>query len=251
MGFVAIPVILNWVLRWNAGCRVISDPNSSPGVWLFFWGDYLAAIGTAIMAYISYTQNRSAEKNYQNTQAMQIARWEYESEKAIYDSLERFVLENENIHSNLNINRVLLLTEQVGKMDNNFTSIDFVIGLREKLSEASLKNRRYANTPIYKEYYDVIKELNMKMIEVFDIINDFLNSQTIDKDNNFYKYIVNQTKESDIKYMSKVCEFALLYLRGLSTESLYSKLMREGARLLERQAVIVDDKFNDLKNISK
>ena len=106
---LVIPILLNLVLQMETpnACNVISDNDSGPGIWLAFWGAYLAAIGSFIMAWVSYNQNKKQSQMHDIEIKIREA-------EALYCDLEKFVLDVKRVHAWHNVENII----------KNSTSID-------------------------------------------------------------------------------------------------------------------------------
>ena len=102
-----MPIILNFLLRQRTpiDVNVISDPNSGPGIWLVFWGSYLAAIGSFAMALVAYIQNKQ-------TQETNDKHFMFEVKYRQYEQLEKFVKYACYLHSASYFNAIIRIAEQ-------------------------------------------------------------------------------------------------------------------------------------------
>lgn len=85
-----IPVALNFLLSVDTGLNVIS--GGSQAIWLAFWGTYLSACGTIVVAWLSYQQNRSFENVRKHQKKM-----------GRYDLLEGYVCDMQETFHFLNL----------------------------------------------------------------------------------------------------------------------------------------------------
>ena len=100
--FIVVPVGLNYVLRIQVPTPVVGGEDSEK-VWLAFWGAYLAAIGSIIMAIVSYLNNRNnAIKNFLMHKS------EMEHQNLLL--LEKELIRNETLHSILQATKIYKLS---------------------------------------------------------------------------------------------------------------------------------------------
>ena len=126
-----IPVILNFLLPIKTGLNVIHQND----YWLCFWGTYLSACGSFIVALVSYKMNINANKI--NEQLQYDAAWQRLVER--YNRLENFIVEQEKIHHTnwIDINEDKRI---------NLTEYEYRLFLHDKeieLYSAGLLIRRY------------------------------------------------------------------------------------------------------------
>ena len=128
---LVVPITLNYVLRIKVPTPVIGGDNSE-AVWLAFWGAYLSAIGSCVMAIASLKMNK---KNIENTRILH----RLSEEKNNLFISEGLILKNDTIYS------ILRATEIV------------------KYAEANARNAFRAN----REWLLDLKEAQMRFLKFF------------------------------------------------------------------------------------
>ena len=99
--FIVVPVGLNYVLRIQVPTPVIGGEDSEK-VWLAFWGAYLSALGSFIMAFVSFLNNR---KNAVQSFLMQ----KTTNTRKYLLNLEVEMIRNETLHSILQATKIYRL----------------------------------------------------------------------------------------------------------------------------------------------
>lgn len=154
---ITIPIGLNYLLQLSIVEHVISSPNTGPGVWIAFWGSYFAAIGSFVMAMVSYVQNKS-----QMTDSNE--KFYFEIRIRQYEQLERFVKYCCTLHSACVINDIIRTAETgthdaaISKCEKYLFDISFTsssichyhsifneVEMREFGKELSKENLQYLN----------------------------------------------------------------------------------------------------------
>lgn len=159
--FVTIPILLNWILRWDVMVEVITDINGNgPATWLIFWGAYLSAIGSLIMAYIALHQNRRIREDNAN-------RIKYEEAKAHYDILSKFI--NEVIPQH-NIRKFCYIYYCAKQKDNNayyyaLKELNRYVLELEMVQYQTIDTLYFHHNTLYDSFFVVLKEMNKQFLE--------------------------------------------------------------------------------------
>lgn len=153
---IVVPVLLNWVLRWDVKLDVITDNNGNgPATWLIFWGSYLAAICSGVMAYVAYNQNNKIRED-------NAARVQYEEYKAHYELLSKFVYKSVELFDLRRFSYIYYRAEQQDRMayyDSKRILEEYTSQL-EMLSFDALDVVGGVASDEYKQYRSVLKDQN-------------------------------------------------------------------------------------------
>ena len=243
-----IPPFLNWVLRWDVKCGPIIGGERSSEIWLTFWGSYLAAIGSLVMACVSFIQNQKILKqNGINEQY----RYEYD----IYNKAEEYVLENNNLHQIQHFLTFLCMLLQSSEEGTAQTTQDTFLRVRaaflsyqNKLNNTVTKYNKLRIGRNKNPYYAIIGEYNKTFLELSEVFHvlifrfggyvestsyeyqsyiDFLNTQKI----------INSTSELDIKLLLRsFVVYADYKIKGIPVAK---SLFEAGSNFLDEQLEII------------
>ena len=157
---VAVPVLLNFMLQLNSPCDSVIGGDKGPIVWLAFWGTYIGAIGSILIAFVSYFQSRSESERMS-------VRTQLEHERNLYNKLEQLIEKNVSIHS------ICRIYEIKSAYNVNMHNCEVLMSkLRADLYLASLNCVTFNNIVLsneYKQYGTKLATLNM---DVIDIVNN-------------------------------------------------------------------------------
>ena len=148
-----IPIILNWVLQWQVSDNIISDPKSSPAIWLSFWGAFLSAIGSFVMALVSYYQNDSIRQ--QNA-----ARIRYENYKNEYEYFETQIINACRTHSILKFTNLYRACKFQDLEEDRFTLLNNLNEYSEELSLVSIYAVRFYEDEDTTKFYHLLANYN-------------------------------------------------------------------------------------------
>lgn len=171
-----IPVFFNFLLRQQTpiDVNVISDPNSGPGIWLVFWGSYLAAIGSFTMALVAYLQNK-------HTQETNDKHFMFEVKYRRYEHLEKFIKYSSELHSTRILYEIL---EEIRKGDYHEAE-SHLSKYCSQLSCITLDLVRYEaifQTQKMKEFGPALRKYNEVYVEIatnlMDFIQEHINTNT-------------------------------------------------------------------------
>ncbi len=167
--FIAIPILLNCVLQWNANVENIIGDIDGPKVWLVFWGTYLAAVGSFAMAGVSYIQSR----NEARSNAMRI---QFERKKLYYDKMFDLIFRMYKTHSLL---PMLIKARSYIKTGNSNEAVMLLKQSYGEIYAASLYFQEFQNvnqSATYKAFGIHMKNINTTIHDsMADINNDIIN----------------------------------------------------------------------------
>lgn len=164
---VLIPVLLNYLLPVKTGLVILGKPSE----WLMFWASYLAAVGSFAMAIVSLWMNKRLHQY--NDKTLNYVRWDKMVDR--YNKIEKFICEEEMMHSDMALLYVLSYIEK-----HELQDIQHLICLKTlALKSCSLKIARFLeqekagdyNTEtgrLLKEYGCNVKDSNINIHNLFD-----------------------------------------------------------------------------------
>lgn len=165
-----IPAILNYLLQFESPINVIGGDKSAK-VWLAFWGAYLSAVGSGMLAIITVYDSRNNRKQRDKDNKIAILREEY-------SSLERSIIMNERIHSYSNILDIYYLIKK-GKTE---VAKRHVVKWQDSVKNASLYAVRYfSNDNECENYYTVVYRINTKAMEAGEKLLKILDDEPLQK----------------------------------------------------------------------
>lgn len=182
---IIIPVLLNWVLRWEVQSGPIIGGDNGPEIWLAFWGAYLAAIGSLVMAMVALLQNsRIREQN--------VIKEQYEFECKQYERVESYVLENNSLYK---INHLISFCLTLANCNDNNNQQEAYLRVRKDL----ISYQTRLNTTVVKfekmrlglnhsPYFPIIKEYNIVFLELCDHFNEILQRFGRDTSPDYHAY---------------------------------------------------------------
>jgi len=106
-----VPLVLNIILQYPnpTTIEIINEDSKTAKVWLIFWSAYLSAIGTIVLAVVSYLQNKEALRENR-------IQFHFESDFRRYENLERFVKYSCELHSSIRIGEIIHLLQHGEKL---------------------------------------------------------------------------------------------------------------------------------------
>lgn len=150
-----IPILLNFLLPIDTGLNIIGG-NDSSHVWLVFWGAYLSALGSFVIAVASLYINRQAIKQNEKLQAHQT--W---NEMAMrYNHLEKFIVFEEKQYSEGFLYDILYSLQQ---HTNNLDSQKYIAKKSIAFSVAVLQINRFLEEE--KAFYEMNTETRKALFE--------------------------------------------------------------------------------------
>lgn len=179
---ILIPVLLNYVLLCNTPRGEVIGEENGPTTWLGFWGTYIGAIATAIIAGVSYYQSK---KESQRTSL----RNQIEQERSLYKNLESLIEKEVVVHS---VSRIYELA--YSNTDNEYNIL--LSNIKTDLHYASLHCVTFHDVIINGEYMNFgnkLRELNLK---VFDVVNAISTNRYENKNEDnkeLYEQILSQS----------------------------------------------------------
>ena len=98
---LSIPLVLNAILQLKVSSimPIIEGTDGGPATWLQFWGSYLAAIASFVMAFIAYKQGVDNQLENKRLREAELKKQEYDAIKHEYEFLENRVLENIKLYT--------------------------------------------------------------------------------------------------------------------------------------------------------
>ena len=150
---VSIPILLNFILQWNTPFgEVIGDSNGTE-VWLGFWGAYLAAIGSTIMAVVAVISDRKTREQYAK-------KAEYDTARLTFDLFEKQLIEDTKLYSVARFTQIYRLC-----FDGDVNAA--ILAQQElckELEMSSIYAVRFSKTTPYNEYLQPLQQYNKKFI---------------------------------------------------------------------------------------
>ena len=144
-----IPFALNFLLQLEikSPITIIEGVEGGAVTWLQFWGSYLAAIGSFVMAVIAYTQGADAQNDNQKLRKQAINKTRYESIRKDYDIFEKIITDNVNLYTIKRFTQIGLLCEN-GKYSE------------AKIAQEQLFNNLNLSSVYAVRFISNVKELN-------------------------------------------------------------------------------------------
>lgn len=171
---LAIPFTLNILLQLeiNSPISIIEGGEGGAVTWLQFWGSYLAAIGSLIMALIAYVQGVDAQNDNQKLRAQAINKTKYESIRKDYDILERIITNNVNLYT------VKRFTH-IGRLCENDQYSEARIAQEQLFNELNLSSvyavRFISNVKELNGYTSLLKRYNEVYLDFAIKAKEYLN----------------------------------------------------------------------------
>lgn len=181
---LAIPVILNFLLPINTGLNIIGG-KESVGVWMSFWGAYLAALGTFALGWVSYEINKKAIE--QNEKILHNYAWDNLAKR--YEHLERYIGEQEKIHNESSVKKLFAI---LSKYETANDCLIYLYHQKQEISLTSLYIIRFLEQQYGCDFHNEtgwalnmygakLKEANIAFIKLFDtLIKELENNQSDD-----------------------------------------------------------------------
>ena len=97
---LTIPLALNFILQIKnqTPVSIIAGNDGAPATWLQFWGTYLAAIASFVMAFVAYRQSEDNRNDNMKLREQGVRRTEYESKKQEYDLFEKRLVQDMKLY---------------------------------------------------------------------------------------------------------------------------------------------------------
>ena len=160
---VIIPILLNFVLQCNTPRGKVIGGENSPSVWLDFWGAYLAAIGSTILAIIAVYGNKKTRKQY----AMKA---EYETAKLAYDNFEKQIINDIKLYSVTKFTTINRLCYE-NDMNNIIKVQD---DLFKELQLSSITIVKYNNDVYFNDYVKLLGIYNNQFLKYSEEVKKLL-----------------------------------------------------------------------------
>ena len=171
-----IPFALNILLQLEikSPITIIEGVEGGAVTWLQFWGSYLAAIGSFVMAVIAYTQGTDAQNDNQKLRKQAINKTRYESIRKDYDIFEKIITDNVNLYAIKRFTQIGLLCEN-GKYSEAQIAQE---QLFNNLNLSSVYAVRFiSNIKELNEYTSLLKQYNRVYldfaIKARECLNDY------------------------------------------------------------------------------
>lgn len=155
-----IPCLLNYILQLNSPDTKVIGGINGPSIWLAFWGTYIGAIGSIIMASVSYYQSRKESAKIS-------LRTQIERERNLYNRLEQLIAKDVSIHS---ISRIYKIKSAF--LTNKYDCNVLMAQLLQDIHFASLDCVSFHNTITSDEYKLFGEALARLNVDVFDIVSE-------------------------------------------------------------------------------
>ncbi len=219
----AIPVILNFLLQIRTGL-VILGGSSSQTMWLSFWGSYLSAIASGLLACASLVINQKSIE--QNDKILHNSAWEKLSNR--YNRLENFICSQEMLYNDIYVEEILEYLENNSNMKSSY------IAKKERMVTVSgLKINRFLEQDKANEFHnktgECLKKYGGMLYEANDLYLKFIlniKNYNNNKNNNTFNYKeFKDTNENTINSIKISYNGILKYGREL--------LIAEKNRILE------------------
>lgn len=112
---LAIPFTLNILLQLEikSPINIIRGSEGGAVTWLQFWGSYLAALGSFVMAIIAYVQGADNRSDNLALRAQNTHKTKYESIKKDYDIFEHIVADNTKLYTVEDLRKLLCYVKPV------------------------------------------------------------------------------------------------------------------------------------------
>ena len=163
---LTIPVVLNEVLQWNVSDCIIGKQGDAPATWLAFWGTYLAAIGSLVMAWVSHRQNKEIQR--QNAYKVK-----YDACQKNYDFFEKQLIENASLYS------VQCFIDILNEYCKGGSYREMQCQLMFRLNQTSLYMPRYQNSAddTMKKYGQALCQFNETFFDISLNIKEIFEDQ--------------------------------------------------------------------------
>lgn len=156
---ILIPVLLNYILLCNTPRGEVIGEENGPTTWLGFWGTYIGAIATVIIAGVSYYQSK---KESQRTSL----RNQIEQERSLYKNLESLIEKEVVVHS---VSRIYELIDTFSKSIIEYRVL--LSRLKTDLHCSSLHCVTFHDVITNSEYMDFGNKLSRLNLKVFDMVS--------------------------------------------------------------------------------
>lgn len=137
---ILIPVLLNFLLPIKTGLVILGEPSE----WLMFWASYLAAVGSFTMALVSLWMNKRLHQH--NDKTLNYVRWDKMVDR--YNRIEKFVYEEEKMHSELVLRCILSYIEKHSLSDIRH----LICHKTQELKSCSLRIARFVEQEKARDY---------------------------------------------------------------------------------------------------
>ena len=232
-----IPFALNILLQCNfeTPIAIIGEKENAPVIWLQFWGAYLAAIGSLIMAIIAWKQAIIARNDNKKLREQNVKITQYEKEQLNYNLFEKQVIEDTKLYSAKKFCSIYYLCK-----DKKFDVARLACyKLCDDLNLSSIKAARYyKESPIiYQRYLERLKEYN---IAILDYSSKVLNC--------LVKYVENDNIEILQQELEKICNDVHSFYNKFSNNETLSNI---GFYTLICQKKIMYETLNEIKKLDE
>ena len=150
---ILIPVLLNYFLLCNTPRGEVIGAEDGPSTWLGFWGAYLAAIGSTIMAVVAVISDRKTREQY-------ATKAEYDTARLTYDLFEKRLIDDTKLYSAARFTQIYRLC-----FDGDVNAA--ILAQQElckELEMSSIYAVRFSKTTPYNEYLQPLQQYNKKFI---------------------------------------------------------------------------------------
>ncbi len=206
-----IPMFLNFVLLAKNPFQVaiVSAQNPQAYTWLMFWGAYLSAVGSVIMAYVSYRQN---QKILEKTHEIETNKKKLEA----YRIMEDYIVKNERLHSDAYFQKYKLI--DVSNRNNLLYQLkkhrDILLNISTRVVFFRDSTETLDKSSDYYRYFHVLAELNdFELKHLTKFIDDIENSESRIDSKTIQDFVEKVNHEVKYKY-EKLADFGFELLKS-------------------------------------
>lgn len=180
LAVLAIPFTLNILLQLEikSPISIIEGGEGGAVTWLQFWGSYLAAIGSFVMAVIAYIQGVDAQNDNQKLRSQAINKTKYESIRKDYDIFEKIITDNVKLYTVKRFTQIALLCDNGKYSEAKFAQeqLSDDLNLSSVYAVRFISNVKELNgyTSLLKRYNEVYLDFAIKAREC---LNDYIKNQ--------------------------------------------------------------------------
>lgn len=153
---IAFPIAINFIVLCHTPCNIpVVEDNGQSHVWLTFFGSYAAALGSIVLGWLAYHQNKKLQELD-----------EKRDNRAIYVELESYVNKSEKLHSFGNIAEICNYIEDGKLYKAKAYTLDYQTTLQEFSNNICkfLEDERIKVE--LKEYGNKLATMNDRLFEV-------------------------------------------------------------------------------------
>ena len=221
--------VLNFILIQPAKFPIVEKDTTS-AVWLQFWGGFITAFGTLILAY--YTWNTIREENH---------RFRCDLEKQNYDILEKSIIMNEKIHNFEHIKYIVNTYLSEGYAPAQKIYLDLLLEV-QSAGNAIVRFNNHQDEN-YRQYGERLSNLNKRFFILLLILRSRIEWHeniiiNLDHDE-YYKYLllhgINYGQEEKTNDLHTYIEFAENYYNQTDMQQYpYYQMCKLGNELLQQ-----------------